>query len=307
MLRSFVRDPRSHVASKLPGLLRLPLAAIAVATILLAGVGAAQAVPAPSIHNAIRPMKPCDTGTGLNSEGAPCSSEDLSMDSSRTNYGGPFEFGANDDDSIPAAIGFGVNFFGLQADTLYINNNGNVTFDSALSTYTPFDLTSTSRVIIAPYFSDVDTRIGNEVRYGRGTVDGHNAFAVNWPGVGCYDKITTVLNYFQVILIDLVMSGDNAIIIGMAVAGLPKESRGKIIFWGVAGATVPVDLRMEKTVLPIQAIEVVVGSRAHHTAWPRPSGRCWRVKIALPGLMVASCVCCSSRALPRCCSVASSS
>jgi YjbE family integral membrane protein len=42
----------------------------------------------------------------------------------------------------------------------------------------------------------------------------------------------------QVVLIDLVMSGDNAIIIGMAVAGLPKENRGKIIFWGVAGATV---------------------------------------------------------------------
>src|SRR5262249_13224833 len=42
----------------------------------------------------------------------------------------------------------------------------------------------------------------------------------------------------QVVLIDLVMSGDNAIIIGMAVAGLPKENRTKIIFWGVAGATV---------------------------------------------------------------------
>ena len=41
----------------------------------------------------------------------------------------------------------------------------------------------------------------------------------------------------QVVLIDLVMSGDNAIIIGMAVAGLPPENRGKIIFWGVAGAT----------------------------------------------------------------------
>jgi YjbE family integral membrane protein len=42
----------------------------------------------------------------------------------------------------------------------------------------------------------------------------------------------------QVVLIDLVMSGDNAIIIGMAVAGLPKQNRAKIIFWGVAGATV---------------------------------------------------------------------
>ncbi len=41
----------------------------------------------------------------------------------------------------------------------------------------------------------------------------------------------------QVVLIDLVMSGDNAIIIGMAVAGLPQANRAKIIFWGVAGAT----------------------------------------------------------------------
>lgn len=43
--------------------------------------------------------------------------------------------------------------------------------------------------------------------------------------------------FLQVVLIDLVMSGDNAIIIGMAVAGLPAENRTKIIFWGVAGAT----------------------------------------------------------------------
>jgi YjbE family integral membrane protein len=44
--------------------------------------------------------------------------------------------------------------------------------------------------------------------------------------------------FFQVVLIDLVMSGDNAIIIGMAVAGLPAAHRTRIIFWGVAGATV---------------------------------------------------------------------
>lgn len=43
--------------------------------------------------------------------------------------------------------------------------------------------------------------------------------------------------FLQVVLIDLVMSGDNAIIIGMAVAGLPRENRTRIIFWGVAGAT----------------------------------------------------------------------
>jgi YjbE family integral membrane protein len=44
--------------------------------------------------------------------------------------------------------------------------------------------------------------------------------------------------FIQVVLIDLVMSGDNAIIIGLAVAGLPPENRTRIIFWGVVGATV---------------------------------------------------------------------
>jgi YjbE family integral membrane protein len=41
----------------------------------------------------------------------------------------------------------------------------------------------------------------------------------------------------QVILIDLVLAGDNAIVIGLAAAGLPKEQRGKAILVGVAAAT----------------------------------------------------------------------
>ena len=42
----------------------------------------------------------------------------------------------------------------------------------------------------------------------------------------------------NIILIDLVMSGDNAILIGMATKNLPKELRKKAIFWWVAGATI---------------------------------------------------------------------
>ncbi len=59
---------------------------------------------------------------------------------------------------------------------------------------------------------------------------------------------------FQVILIDLVMSGDNAIIIGMAVAGLPKENRTKIIVWGVAGATV---LRIVFAALTTELLQII--------------------------------------------------
>ena len=43
---------------------------------------------------------------------------------------------------------------------------------------------------------------------------------------------------FQVIAIDLVLAGDNAIVIGLAAAGLPKDQRNKAILVGIIAATV---------------------------------------------------------------------
>jgi hypothetical protein len=109
----------------------------------------------------------------------------------------------NDDGSTGSVpLGFTANFFGTSYSSLFINNNGNVTFDSALSAFTPFDLSSTGHVIIAPFFADVDTRIGHVVTYGTGIVAGHRAFGVTWPGVGHYSVSTSKLNAFQVVLID---------------------------------------------------------------------------------------------------------
>ena len=42
----------------------------------------------------------------------------------------------------------------------------------------------------------------------------------------------------QIILIDLVLAGDNAIIIGMVASQFPAEQRKKIIFWGIGGAVI---------------------------------------------------------------------
>lgn len=60
-----------------------------------------------------------------------------------------------------------------------------------------------------------------------------------------YDQVLAYLNthsaifaLLQVILIDLVMAGDNAVVIGMAAARLPAGLRHKVIFWGLAGAVV---------------------------------------------------------------------
>jgi YjbE family integral membrane protein len=44
--------------------------------------------------------------------------------------------------------------------------------------------------------------------------------------------------FFQVIFIDLVLAGDNAIVIGLAASGLPREQRNRAIFVGILAATV---------------------------------------------------------------------
>ncbi|KJS36629.1 MAG: membrane protein [Hyphomonas sp. BRH_c22] len=44
--------------------------------------------------------------------------------------------------------------------------------------------------------------------------------------------------FFAVIAIDLVLAGDNAVVIGMAAAGLPQQQRGKAILIGIIAATV---------------------------------------------------------------------
>ena len=43
--------------------------------------------------------------------------------------------------------------------------------------------------------------------------------------------------FFQVVMIDLALAGDNAIVVGMAAAGLPEQQRTRAIFFGMAGAT----------------------------------------------------------------------
>jgi YjbE family integral membrane protein len=43
---------------------------------------------------------------------------------------------------------------------------------------------------------------------------------------------------FQVVMIDLALAGDNAIVVGLAAAGLPQEQRSRAILFGLTGATV---------------------------------------------------------------------
>ncbi len=101
-------------------------------------------------------------------------------------------------------LGFDINLFGSAYSAAYINTNGNVTFGEPLSQYTPSALASFSNPIVAPFFADVDTRGAESglVNFGDGTLNGKRVFVVNWPDVGCFDENASVLDDFQLILID---------------------------------------------------------------------------------------------------------
>ncbi|WP_377811633.1 TerC family protein (plasmid) [Azospirillum sp. A29] len=58
----------------------------------------------------------------------------------------------------------------------------------------------------------------------------------------------------QVIMIDLVLAGDNAIVIGLAAAGLPKDQRGKAILIGILAATV---LRIAFAAVTTQLLQII--------------------------------------------------
>jgi YjbE family integral membrane protein len=58
----------------------------------------------------------------------------------------------------------------------------------------------------------------------------------------------------QVLFIDIVLAGDNAIVVGMAAAGLPPDQRRKAIFWGIAAATI---MRIAFASITVQLLSIV--------------------------------------------------
>ena len=105
-------------------------------------------------------------------------------------------------DLVP--IGFNIHYYGWRSDSLYINTNGNVTFDGPLATFMPFGLDDALRPIIAPYFADIDTRnpASGVVTFGNGTFDGRTAFGVNWIDVGYFEENVDKTNSFQLLLVE---------------------------------------------------------------------------------------------------------
>lgn len=109
---------------------------------------------------------------------------------------------APNDDNSSALINLPFTFclYGDNYTSLYINNNGNVSFGTSYGTFSSTGFPSASYSMVAPFWADVDTRPvgGGEVWYKITAT----AIYVNWVDVGYYSYHTDKLNTFQLILTD---------------------------------------------------------------------------------------------------------
>jgi hypothetical protein len=106
----------------------------------------------------------------------------------------------NDDgSSAPIALPFSVCLYGQTYNQIYINNNGNVTFDNPMGTFSATAFPSVGDAIVAPFWGDVDTRNGlGQVLYKITPT----AVYVNWVDVGYYSTHGDKRNTFQLVLTD---------------------------------------------------------------------------------------------------------
>lgn len=115
------------------------------------------------------------------------------------NIGSPALVPNDDGSSNLIPLGFNFDFFGTTYNSLYINNNGNLTFNGPLSSYIPTGPTGVNQPVISAYFADVDTR-----GFRGGTVNAQlttpGQLVVTWDNVGRYNTRTDLLNSFQIVL-----------------------------------------------------------------------------------------------------------
>jgi len=105
----------------------------------------------------------------------------------------------NDDGStgnIP--IPFNFCLYGTDYTSLWINNNGNITFDIPYGTFSAVGFPSPSYVMVAPFWGDVDTWGIGEVYYKITPT----ALYVNWENVGYFSSETDKTNTFSLIITD---------------------------------------------------------------------------------------------------------
>lgn len=100
-------------------------------------------------------------------------------------------------------LGFTISFAGASYSSVAVNTNGNLSLgDGGYGNGTPGSLTSLARVLVAPYWADVDTRGSGSIQYGAAAVAGRSSFVATYSNVGYYLANTANTNSFQVIVFD---------------------------------------------------------------------------------------------------------
>lgn len=121
------------------------------------------------------------------------------------NYTETSFYSADDDSTGAVDVGFSLELFGTSTSSLFINNNGNVTFAFPSGVGNPASIAGglfeQGGPVLATFLSDVDTTYTSPLTYGQGTLGGHNAFVVNWTGVASFGQ-QDHFNTFQLFLVD---------------------------------------------------------------------------------------------------------
>lgn len=113
-------------------------------------------------------------------------------------FGTPPDYRNDDSSSPPINLPFLFCFYGQTMSTVYINNNGNISFGSSYGTFSSAAFPSSMYSMIAPFWADIDTRgAASGVVYYKLTP---TALIVHWQTVGYYSMHTDKLNDFQLII-----------------------------------------------------------------------------------------------------------
>ncbi len=114
----------------------------------------------------------------------------------------------NDDWSACVGLPFNFCFYGQAVDSIFINNNGNISIGTNFSTYSPISFPTTTFSMIAPLWSDVDTRGPNGgIEYYKLT---NSHLIVQWDNVDYFNSDTSfggsthqsLFNTYQLIITD---------------------------------------------------------------------------------------------------------
>lgn len=170
------------------------LARFAVAGTVLAGAGIA--------HGALVeiPQTALSSSPGVYTDGG-YYTDDLGPNIVTTGGGNAANVGGadgrNDDGFMELNLGFDITFFGSTYSSLFINNNGNVSFVSGIDAYEPEGPTGADAPVISPFFGDVDTRSSaGVVHYNLSD----NQLVVTWDQVGWFNNQADPTNSFQLVL-----------------------------------------------------------------------------------------------------------